>query len=47
MHFFEILGSKLKPQNNSADVALLYNIKSLFRIIFRNLGPYDSLNKMK
>ena len=43
--FFEILGSKLKLQNNSIDVVLLHNIKSLFWIIFRNLGPWGRLNK--
>ena len=36
MHFVEVLGSKLN--NKTARI-----LKSLFRISFQNLGPYNSL----
>ena len=40
MHFVEVLGSKLK--NKTARI-----LKSLFWILFQNLGPCDNLNKNK
>ena len=39
MHFVEVLGSKL---NKTARI-----LKSLFWILFQNLGPCDNLNKNK